>query len=100
MPRQDLEERERNLYAAQGRNEITAQGLQRDLKYREEKIRDCEKKVRQLEQNISEEIQQKERARLSLQVRRVLGANVVDCDSLVNEQAVRNEQLLRYFTVI
>nr|XP_031845513.1 coiled-coil domain-containing protein 170 isoform X2 [Nomia melanderi]XP_031845516.1 coiled-coil domain-containing protein 170 isoform X2 [Nomia melanderi] len=64
---QELEERERNLYAAQGRNEITAQGLQRDLKYREEKIRDCEKKVRQLEQNISEEIQQKERARLSLQ---------------------------------
>ncbi|XP_076655762.1 coiled-coil domain-containing protein 170 isoform X2 [Halictus rubicundus] len=64
---QELEERERNLYAAQGRNEITTQGLQRDLKYREEKIRDYEKKVRQLEQNISEEIQQKERARLSLQ---------------------------------
>ncbi|XP_078037996.1 coiled-coil domain-containing protein 170 isoform X2 [Augochlora pura] len=64
---QELEERERNLYAAQGRGEITIQGLQRDLKYREEKIRDHEKKARQLEQSISEEIQQKERARLSLQ---------------------------------
>ncbi|XP_033338083.2 coiled-coil domain-containing protein 170 isoform X1 [Megalopta genalis] len=64
---QELEERERNLYAAQGRGEITIQGLQRDLKYREEKIRDYEKKVRQLDQSISEEIQQKERARLSLQ---------------------------------
>ncbi|XP_076239449.1 coiled-coil domain-containing protein 170 [Calliopsis andreniformis] len=64
---QELEERERNLYASQGRSEITIQGLQRDLKYHEEKIREYEKKIRQLEQTISEEIQQKERARLNLQ---------------------------------
>lgn len=63
-----MEERERNLYATQGRNEITIQGLQRDLKYNDEKIREYDKKIRQLEQNMSEEIQQKERARLSLQV--------------------------------
>lgn len=63
-----MEERERNLYASQGRNEITVQGLQRDVKYHEEKVREYDKKIRQLEHNISEEIQLKERARLNLQV--------------------------------
>lgn len=64
----ELEERERNLYASQGRNEVTIQGLQRDVKYHEEKVREYDKKIRQLEHNISEEIQLKERARLNLQV--------------------------------
>lgn len=64
----ELEDRERNLYACQGRNEITIQGLQRDVKYHEEKVREYEKKIRQLEHNITEEIQLKERARLTLQV--------------------------------
>lgn len=44
------------------------QGLQRDVKYHEEKVREYDKKIRQLEHNISEEIQLKERARLNLQV--------------------------------
>lgn len=65
---QDLEERERNFYATQGRNEITVQSLQRDLKYHEEKHRECDKKIRQLEHNIAEEIDLKERARMNLQV--------------------------------
>ncbi|XP_017882526.1 coiled-coil domain-containing protein 170 [Ceratina calcarata] len=64
---QELEERERHLYASQGRNEITMQGLQRDLKYHEEKIREYEKKIRHLEQSASEEIELKERARSSYQ---------------------------------
>ncbi|XP_054002966.1 coiled-coil domain-containing protein 170 isoform X3 [Hylaeus anthracinus] len=81
---QELEERERNLYASQGRNEITIQGLQRDLKYHEERIREYEKKIRQLEQNLAEEIQQKERARASLQecARKLAHALNVDyCDT-------------------
>ncbi|XP_043670365.1 coiled-coil domain-containing protein 170 isoform X3 [Vespula pensylvanica] len=81
---QELEERERNLYANQGRNEITIQGLQRDVKYHEEKVRECEKKIRQLEHNLSEEIQLKERARLNLQdfVRRLAHAlNVEYCET-------------------
>ncbi|XP_018366794.1 PREDICTED: coiled-coil domain-containing protein 170 [Trachymyrmex cornetzi] len=82
---QELEERERNLYASQGRNEITIQGLQRDVKYHEEKVREYDKKIRQLEHNISEEIQLKERARLNLQdfVRRLAHAlNVEYCDTV------------------
>ncbi|KAL0134280.1 hypothetical protein PUN28_001231 [Cardiocondyla obscurior] len=81
---QELEERERNLYASQGRNEITIQGLQRDVKYHEEKVREYDKKIRQLEHNISEEIQLKERARLNLQdfVRRLAHAlNVEYCEA-------------------
>nr|XP_012147433.1 PREDICTED: coiled-coil domain-containing protein 170 isoform X2 [Megachile rotundata] len=64
---QELEERERALYATQSRNEITIQGLQRDTKYHEEKVRECDKKIRQLEQAVSEEIQSKERIRSSFQ---------------------------------
>ncbi|XP_076389821.1 coiled-coil domain-containing protein 170 isoform X1 [Megachile rotundata] len=64
---QELEERERSLYATQSRNEITIQGLQRDTKYHEEKVRECDKKIRQLEQAVSEEIQSKERIRSNFQ---------------------------------
>ncbi|XP_070168634.1 coiled-coil domain-containing protein 170 isoform X2 [Polyergus mexicanus] len=81
---QELEDRERNLYASQGRSEITIQGLQRDVKYHEEKVREYDKKIRQLERNISEEIQLKERARLNLQdfVRRLAHAlNVEYCET-------------------
>ncbi|GAB1863484.1 Coiled-coil domain-containing protein C6orf97 [Camponotus japonicus] len=81
---QELEERERNLYASQGRSEITIQGLQRDVKYHEEKVREYDKKIRQLEHNISEEIQLKERARLNLQdfVRRLAHAlNAEYCET-------------------
>lgn len=34
----ELEERERNLYAAQGRNEIALQSLQRDARYLEQLV--------------------------------------------------------------
>nr|XP_012232065.1 PREDICTED: coiled-coil domain-containing protein 170 [Linepithema humile] len=81
---QELEERERNLYASQGRTEVTMQGLQRDVKYHEEKVREYDKKIRQLEHNISEEIQLKERARLNLQdfVRRLAHAlNAEYCET-------------------
>ncbi|XP_017760087.1 PREDICTED: coiled-coil domain-containing protein 170 [Eufriesea mexicana] len=64
---QELEEREKNLYATQGRNEIALQGLQRDSKYHQEKIREYEKKIRQFEQTMSEEMESKERARSNFQ---------------------------------
>ncbi|XP_060821666.1 coiled-coil domain-containing protein 170 isoform X4 [Bombus pascuorum] len=64
---QELEERERNLYTSQGRNETVLRSLQRDLKYHQEKNREYEKKIRQLEQTVSEEIESRERARLSFQ---------------------------------
>lgn len=64
---QESEERERNLYAAQGRSEIALQGLQRDSRYHEEKVRECEKRIRQLEQEASDERESKERARSSFQ---------------------------------
>ncbi|XP_034950861.1 coiled-coil domain-containing protein 170 [Chelonus insularis] len=81
---QDLEDREKNLYSTHGRNEITIQSLQRDVKYHEEKNREYEKKIRQLEHHIAEEIDLKERARLNLQdfVRRLAHALNTDfCDS-------------------
>ncbi|OAD55247.1 hypothetical protein WN48_05004, partial [Eufriesea mexicana] len=64
---EELEEREKNLYATQGRNEIALQGLQRDSKYHQEKIREYEKKIRQFEQTMSEEMESKERARSNFQ---------------------------------
>ncbi|KAI4496530.1 hypothetical protein M0804_000340 [Polistes exclamans] len=83
---QELEEREKNLYASQGRNEISIQGLQRDVKYHEEKVREYEKKIRQIEHNLSEEIQLKERARLNLQefVRRLAHALNVEYSETVH----------------
>ncbi|XP_057336733.1 coiled-coil domain-containing protein 170 isoform X3 [Microplitis mediator] len=81
---QDLEDRERNLYATHGRSEITIQSLQRDVKYHEEKNREYEKKIRQLEHHLTEETDLKERARLNLQdfVRRLAHAlNSEFCDS-------------------
>ncbi|XP_014598986.1 PREDICTED: coiled-coil domain-containing protein 170 [Polistes canadensis] len=82
----ELEEREKNLYASQGRNEISIQGLQRDVKYHEEKVREYEKKIRQIEHNLSEEIQLKERARLNLQefVRRLAHALNVEYSETVH----------------
>lgn len=98
---QELEERERNLYASQGRTEITLQGLQRDVKYHEDKVRECEKKIRQLEHNISEEIQLKERARLNLQVpyeRSAPCALDLDIDSRFSR--VRRIQPLRLYITV
>ena len=42
---QDLEERERNLSASQGRAEMAMQTLQRENHYQEEKVKELEKKV-------------------------------------------------------
>jgi hypothetical protein len=42
---QDLEERERNLTASQGRAEMAMQTLQRENHYQEEKVKELEKKV-------------------------------------------------------
>jgi hypothetical protein len=42
---QDLEERERNLTAAQGRAEMAMQTLQRENRYQEEKVKEMDKKV-------------------------------------------------------
>jgi hypothetical protein len=42
---QDLEERERNLTAAQGRAEMAMQTLQRENHYQEGKVKELEKKV-------------------------------------------------------
>ncbi|XP_043801999.1 coiled-coil domain-containing protein 170 [Apis laboriosa] len=64
---QESEERERNLYAAQGRSEIALQSLERDSRYHEEKVRECEKRIRQLEREASDERESKERARSSFQ---------------------------------
>nr|XP_022903499.1 coiled-coil domain-containing protein 170 [Onthophagus taurus] len=81
----DLEERERNLYATQGRNEIALQTLQRDNKYQEDRVKELEKKIRNLELDLSSEEQKKESARNAFQdlIRRLsitLGADNV-CDS-------------------
>lgn len=77
----DLEERERNLYSTQGRNEIAIQSLQRDNKYLEDKVKEMEKKIRSLEIELSAEEQKKEAARGSFQelVRRLAVALGSDC---------------------
>jgi len=90
-----LEERERNLYASQGRNEITIQGLQRDVKYHEEKVREYDKKIRQLELNISEEIQLKERARLNLQVPYV--SKCIPLDKLSTSPFISHRKIVSIF---
>ncbi|XP_063361925.1 coiled-coil domain-containing protein 170 isoform X3 [Cydia amplana] len=60
---QDLEEIQRNLQAAQGRSDMTVQTLQRDNRYYDDKIKDLEKKLRNLELECHNEEQQKENAR-------------------------------------
>ncbi|XP_050574384.1 coiled-coil domain-containing protein 170 isoform X5 [Bombus affinis] len=86
---QELEERERNLYTSQGRNETVLRSLQRDLKYHQEKNRECEKKIRQLEQTASEEIESRERARSSFQefTRRLANALSVEYRETVHPSA-------------
>lgn len=89
----ELEERERNLYASQGRNEIAIQSLQRDSKYHEDKVKELEKKVRSLELDLSSEEQKKEAARNSFQdfVRRLaiaLGSDIVESSHMSPETLV------------
>lgn len=64
---QDLEDKERSLYSTQGRNEISIQTLQRDMKYQEDRAKDLEKKLRNLEIECSNEEQQKDSFRSQLQ---------------------------------
>ncbi|XP_025831526.1 coiled-coil domain-containing protein 170 [Agrilus planipennis] len=80
----ELEERERNLYASQGRNEIAIQTLQKDCKYHEERSRELEKKLRNIELELSSEEQKKETARSALHdfVRRLATALGTDVDEI------------------
>ncbi|KYB27926.1 coiled-coil domain-containing protein 170 isoform X1 [Tribolium castaneum] len=89
----ELEERERNLFAAQGRNEIAIQTLQRDNRYHEDKTKELEKKVRALELDLNSEEQKKESARLQLQdlIRRLsvaLGLDLAESTHLTPESIV------------
>lgn len=89
----ELEERERNLYASQGRNEIALQSLQRDCRYHEDKAKELEKKVRSLELDLNSEEQKKEAARNSFQdfVRRLavaLGSDIADSTHMSPESLV------------
>ncbi|XP_060530841.1 coiled-coil domain-containing protein 170 isoform X3 [Cylas formicarius] len=79
----ELEERERNLFAAQGRNELALQTAQRDVRYNEEKVKELESKARNLEIQLNSEEQKKDAARIQFQdfVRRLsvaLGGDVID----------------------
>lgn len=90
---QELEERERNLYATQGRNEIAIQSLQRDCRYQEDKAKELEKKVRTLELDLAAEEQKKESARNSFQdfVRRLavaLGSDISETSHTPPESLV------------
>ncbi|XP_017798067.1 PREDICTED: trichohyalin [Habropoda laboriosa] len=97
---QELEERERHLYGCQGRYEATMKGLERDSKYREEKIREYEKKVEELEERVSEEVESKERARSGFQefARKLWNALSIECRETVSssnpEIAVRKVEEL------
>ncbi|XP_066252441.1 coiled-coil domain-containing protein 170 isoform X3 [Euwallacea similis] len=89
----ELEERERTLFAAQGRNEIVLQTAQRDIRYNEEKAKELESKVRHLEIELSAEEQKKDSARQQFQdfVRRLsvaLGADIVDSSNITPEGLV------------
>ncbi|KAJ9583754.1 hypothetical protein L9F63_021917, partial [Diploptera punctata] len=64
---QDLEERERNLAASQGRAEMAMQTLQRENNYQEDKVKELEKKVRALELECHSEETQKEAERKAMQ---------------------------------
>ncbi|GLH16416.1 Uncharacterized protein GBIM_20689, partial [Gryllus bimaculatus] len=56
----DLEERERFLGVTHGRTEATLQTLQRDNRYQEEKVKELEKKIRNLELECNSEESMKE----------------------------------------
>lgn len=90
---QELEERERNLYATQGKNEITIQSLQRDCRYQEDKAKELEKKVRTLELDVAAEEQKKEASRNAFQdfVRRLavaLGSDISESNHMSPESLV------------
>ncbi|XP_030767167.1 coiled-coil domain-containing protein 170-like [Sitophilus oryzae] len=89
----ELEERERNLFASQGRSEIALQTAQRDIRYNEEKAKEMESKVRHLELELLAEEKKKEAARTQFQdfVRRLsvaLGADIIDSSSVSTEALV------------
>ncbi|GFG36972.1 hypothetical protein Cfor_05393, partial [Coptotermes formosanus] len=73
---QDLEERERNLTAAQGRAEMAMQTLQRENHYQEGKVKELEKKVHSLELECHSEEAMKDAQRKAMQdfVRRLSSA--------------------------
>ncbi|XP_049825664.1 coiled-coil domain-containing protein 170 [Aethina tumida] len=89
----ELEQRERDLIGAQGRNEIALQNAHRDARYQEEKAKELEVKVRNLELDLNAQEQKKESARLQLQdfVRRLsvaLGSDIIDTSHVSPETLV------------
>ncbi|KAJ8985384.1 hypothetical protein NQ317_007541 [Molorchus minor] len=89
----ELEERERNLIAAQGRHEIALQTAHRDIRYNEEKAKELEIKARNLEIELHAEEQKKDAARLQFQdfVRRLsvaLGTDFLDSTHISPESLV------------
>ncbi|KAJ8922565.1 hypothetical protein NQ315_007595 [Exocentrus adspersus] len=89
----ELEERERNLIAAQGRHEIALQTAHRDVRYAEDKVKELESKLRNLEIDLNAEEQKKEAARAQFQdfVRRLavaLGSDILDYTHISPESLV------------
>lgn len=103
----ELEERERNLFASQGRSEITIQTLQRDGRYQEDKAKELDKKVKNLELDLNSEQQKQKSTRLQLQdlVRRLsvaLGLDVGESSHLTPEAIIHKASELvqvRSFTI-
>ncbi|CAH1965693.1 unnamed protein product [Acanthoscelides obtectus] len=89
----ELEERERAWHAERGRQEMQMQTAIREVRYNEEKVKELEARVRNLEMDLSGEEQKKESARLQLQdfVRRLsiaLGADISDYSHVSPETLV------------
>nr|CAI5855774.1 unnamed protein product [Callosobruchus analis] len=89
----ELEERERGWLAERGRQEMQMQTALREVRYNEEKVKELEARVRNLEMDLSAEEQKKESARLQLQdfVRRLsiaLGADISDYSHVSPETLV------------
>lgn len=90
---QDLEERERNIYSAQTRSEISYQTALRDNKFHEEKIKELEQKLRNTEMDLASQEQKKESAWLQMQdfIRRIciaLGSDMSDSANISPEALV------------
>lgn len=77
----DQEDREREMYSAQGRTDLALQTLQRDCRFHEDRSKDLEMKLRNLEIECNSQEQKKDAARNALSdlVRRLSIALGVDC---------------------
>lgn len=77
----EMEDRERELYAKQGHTDIAMQTMHRDVRYHEDRAKDLEVKLRNMELECNSEVQKKEAARNALHdlVRRLAVVLGVDC---------------------